>query len=100
MLTAASIALIFLIIEALIVSLVVLAIFAGLVYGMYKLRGVLKRIFPQLQGYTYQIYGIVHGVSDKIAAPFLWVNATYASVQAMVNGVKRDLRHWSGHKTA
>jgi hypothetical protein len=91
MLTAAAIALIFLTIEALIVSFVVLAIVAGLVYGMHKFRGLLKRVLLQLQGLTYQIYGIVHGISDKIVAPFLWINATYAGVQAMVDSVKRRL---------
>ena len=89
MLTAAAIALIFLAIEGLLVSLIPLAIFAGLVYGMRKLRGLLKRILPQVQAITYMIYSTVHDISDKIAAPFLWINATDAYVRTSVRAAKR-----------
>lgn len=91
--TAGSIALIFLIIEASIVSLVFLALFAGMVYGMYKLRGVVKRVMPRLQGLTYQVYTIARTISDKIAAPFLWAHATNANVRAVAGNAKRRVRY-------
>jgi hypothetical protein len=90
--TGASIALIFLIIESMIFVLIGLAIVGGMVYGMHKLRGVLKRLFPQLQGYSYTAYTTVHGLMDKVITPFLWAQGTNANVRAAANAAKRRVR--------
>jgi hypothetical protein len=90
--TVASVALIFLIIQALVVSLVPLAIVFGLVYGMHKLRGVTVKYMPKAQGITYQIYTITRQVCDKIAAPFLWAHATSANARAAAGSAKRRAR--------
>ena len=87
--TAASIALILLIIESMLGVLIVLAICAGMVFLMYKLRGWVKRVMPQAQHFTSQVASTVHEVSDKVAEPFIKANAAVVQVRATVDSAKR-----------
>lgn len=90
--TEASIALIFLIIEAMIFGIVFLALFVGIVYGMHKLRGVVKRLMPKGQALTARIYTTTRQVSDKVASPFIWAHAMNANVRASAASAKRRVR--------
>lgn len=87
--TAASIALILLIIESTLGVLIVLALCAGMVYLMHKLRGWLKRVLPQVQSFTSRVANTVHTVSDKVAEPFIKANAAVVQVRATVDSAKR-----------
>ncbi|MCL4507419.1 MAG: hypothetical protein M1140_15580 [Chloroflexi bacterium] len=87
--TGASIALIFLIIETMFVAIVFLALFGAMVFGMHKLRGLLKRYFPKAQQFTRQVYTVTRQISDKVAAPFVWVNGAAANAQATAKGAWR-----------
>jgi hypothetical protein len=89
--TAASIALILLIIESMLGVLIVLAICAGMVYLMHKLRGVVKRVMPKAQHFTSQVAGTVHDVSNEVAEPFIKANAAVVQVRATVESAKRRL---------
>ena len=89
--TAASIALIFLIVETMFAALVFLALFAAMVYGMHKLRGLLKRLFPKAQEITQQVSDITRQVSDRVAAPFLWAQGSAAGARAGVRRAWRNL---------
>ncbi len=89
--TAASIALIFLIIQALIVALIPLAINAGMVFAMIKLRGLLKRVLPKAQGITARVAETAHDLSDKVAAPFITANAVAVEVRTVVKGARNRL---------
>jgi gamma-glutamyl-gamma-aminobutyrate hydrolase PuuD len=87
--TAASIALILLIIEMTLGVFIVLAICAGMVFLMHKLRGVLKRALPQAQDFTLKVANVAHDVSNKVAEPFIRVNAATAQARATVDGARR-----------
>jgi hypothetical protein len=89
--TAASIALILLIIESMLGVLIVLAICAGMVYLMHKLRGVVKCVMPKAQHFTSQVASTVHDVSNKVAEPFIKANAAVVQVRATVESAKRRL---------
>ena len=87
--TAASIALILLIIESMLGMLVILAISGGMVFLMIKLRKGLKRVLPQVQGFTFQVANTAHDISNKVAEPFIKVNSTAVQVRATVQGAKQ-----------
>jgi hypothetical protein len=89
--TAASIALILLIVEALIASVFIFAIFAGMIFLMIRLRMWLKIALPKAQGYTSQINSTTHGVSDKVVSPFMAIHATSAHVRTSARSVRRRL---------
>ena len=90
--TAASIALIFLIIEAMVGVLIVLAISAGLVYMMLKLRGAVKRFMPKAQAFTLQVADGAHRVSDQVAEPFIKANAAAAQARATFDSAARHAK--------
>ena len=96
--TAGSIALIFLIVEALICALVPLAIVGASVFGMYKLRKGTERAMPKAQAFTAQVAATTRTVCDKIADPLIQahtvpdnVRAASASAQARL---KARLERW------
>ncbi len=89
--TAASIALIFLILQVLTVGLFILAICAGLVFAMVKLRGLIKRGLLKAQGFTDQVAYTTHQVSDKVAAPFITANAAAAQVRTIADSARHRL---------
>jgi Na+-transporting methylmalonyl-CoA/oxaloacetate decarboxylase gamma subunit len=89
--TAASIALIILIIESMLFVSVFLVIMAAMVYAMVLLRRLVKRYMPKAQAYSYQVYVVTHRVSDEVAEPFLWAHATTAHLLTSARGFKRLL---------
>jgi hypothetical protein len=92
--TAASIALIFLIIEALIACLVPLALLSGMVfYVMPRLRRVLtQQVLPQGQAITARVYVTTRDVSDKIAKPFVAVHKISDQVRVSAQAAGRRVR--------
>jgi hypothetical protein len=95
--TAGSIAVIFLTIEALIVCLVPLALLAGLVYGMFKLRRALVlQVLPKGQELTARLYRETRAASDKVAAPFMAAHTVgvraHTSTRAAGRTTERTLR--------
>jgi hypothetical protein len=90
--TAASIALVFLIIEMMVGAVIFLAISAGMVYLMHKLRGVVKRVMPRAQNITLLVANKTHDFSDIVAEPFIKAHSATAQARATLDGVKR--RYW------
>jgi hypothetical protein len=89
--TAASIALVFLIVEGLILTVIVGAIGWAVVYLMFRLRRVMKRVLPQARGITTQVATTTHTVSDRIAAPFIGTRATGVRARGIFNGTRRRI---------
>jgi Sec-independent protein translocase protein TatA len=85
----ASVALIFLIIQTMFATLIILVLFAAMVFGMHKLRQLMVRFMPKAQAFTQKVADVTHLVSDKIAAPFLRINGITANVQGTARGAKR-----------
>ncbi len=83
--TARDIALIFLSIEAFIVSLIPLAIFGGLAYGVYRLRGWTKTGLQTAQAYAQTAHEHVEKASRAVVDPLVRVYAMAAMVTTIVN---------------
>ena len=93
--TAASVALIILIIESMLFVSVVLVVMAGMVYAMVMLRRVVKRFMPKAQAFSDQMVTVTRQVCDKVAAPFIWVHATNTHVRTSARAFKTRLnRFW------
>ncbi|MBN1874464.1 MAG: hypothetical protein JXA33_09565 [Anaerolineae bacterium] len=82
---ARDIALIFLSLEAFVVALVPLAIFAGLAYGVYWLKLRIRTGLQIAQGYAQEVYEYVERASKAVAEPFIRVHETTQMVTTMVN---------------
>ena len=87
--TAASIALILLIIEALIFAIVFLMLVGSMVYGMSRLLGAMKRVLPRGQEVTTRIQVTTRQISDRVAAPFIWAHAMNAKTRAVGKSAKQ-----------
>lgn len=86
--TPASIALILLIVQALICALVPLAIAAGLVYAMHKLRQGAERALPKAQAFTAQVAAGTRTICDKIADPLIRAHATAGNAQTVAESAR------------
>lgn len=86
--TPASIALILLIVQALICALVPLAIAAGLVYAMRKLRQGAERALPKAQALTAQAAAGARKVCDRLAEPLIRAHATAGHVQTVAGAAR------------
>lgn len=91
MFTGASIALIFLIIETMFAAIMILALFAAMVFGMHKLRQLVVRYMPKAQAFTQQVADVTHKVSDKIALPFLAAHGGVAHAYGAAKAAKRRM---------
>jgi hypothetical protein len=87
--TGASVALVFLIIQMIFATLIVLVLFAAMVFGMYKLRQVIVRFMPKVHAFTQKVADAAHLISDKVALPFIWANGISANVQGTVKAARR-----------
>jgi hypothetical protein len=86
--TPRDIALIFLSLQALVVGVVPLALFAALAYGVYKLRGVVQKYLRLAFTYAEKAREAVEKASHKVAAPFIQAQAKWAMFRSIVNNLK------------
>ncbi|MCS7059843.1 MAG: hypothetical protein RMN25_01645 [Anaerolineae bacterium] len=86
--TAASIALILLMIEALICTLAPLGILIGLVYGLRKARQGLAQALPKAQGFTAQAARTTHTVSNRIVEPLIRAHMTADQLWAVIASIR------------
>ncbi|HEY3291692.1 MAG TPA: hypothetical protein VGK87_16285 [Anaerolineae bacterium] len=91
MLTGASIALIFLIIETMFAAFMILVVCTAMVYGLHKLRQLIVRFMPKAQAFTQRVADITHMVSDKIAQPLMAANGGVAHVYGTAKAAKRRM---------
>jgi hypothetical protein len=82
--TSRDIALIFLSLEALVASLVPLALLALLVYAVHRLRGVVRDGLRVALSYAEKARLTVERASHAIAEPFIMINSKVRMVQAIV----------------
>lgn len=79
--TEASIALILLIVPMFLCVLPILALSGAMVFGMHKLRGGLKTVFPRAQHATERMVQVTRQACDKVAQPFIAAQARYAGAR-------------------
>jgi len=82
--TARDIALIFLSLEALVISIVPLALLAGLAYGVYRLKKLVKQYLVLAQHYAQQAHTYVERLSKAVVAPLIRVHTQTQMVTSMV----------------
>lgn len=87
--TARDIALIFLSLEALVIALVPLAIFAGLAYGVYKLTQITRTYLQLAQSYAQKAYDVVERASIAVAEPFIRVHAASKGVTTVLERLRK-----------
>ncbi len=81
--TARDIALIFLSLEALILGLVPLILFAALAYGVHRLRGWTIHALRGLTGRLLALQARVEGVAARIVSPFIAVRSRWHQLATM-----------------
>ncbi len=85
------ISLIFLIVQALLLSLVPLAIVGGMAYGMYRLHAVVRRLFARVRSIVAIVHMQVERASATVAAPLISAHAMAARVGAWKRFVAKEL---------
>jgi hypothetical protein len=83
--TAANIATIFLVIQGLIILIVLLALTVVMTKVTIELRRKVREVMPQIQGHARRLSSTTEDVSQKVAAPFVRLNASQARFHAMRN---------------
>lgn len=86
------IALIFLLVQAIILSLAPLAIVVGVVYGLRKLLAALPPVFVKARALVAMIHMRAEQVSAIITAPILSAYALAARLDAWKRFIARELR--------
>jgi hypothetical protein len=81
--TLANIATIFLILQALIILIVLLAVSFGLARAMMIVRRKTVEVMPQIQGKARQLADTTETVSQKVASPFIRLEANQARLRGM-----------------
>ncbi len=98
--TAGSIALILLIIEAVVLLIVPLAILAGLVYGMHRLRGFLVRVMPTVHAYATLANVKTRQFADAAVAAVIQAQTAPDNLRAAARAARRRgterWNHWLG----
>jgi hypothetical protein len=98
--TAASIALILMLVPTILCTLPILAITFAMVFGMHKLRGGVKQVMPRAQHATERMVQITRQVCDKAAEPFIAAQARSASMRTNISSARRYAREkYAGFKT-
>jgi hypothetical protein len=85
--TARDIALIFLSLQALVIALIPLALFAGLAYGVYRLQKLVKQYLKLGQVYAHKAHGYVEQASRKVVDPLIAVHTTARMTTTMVEKI-------------
>ena len=81
--TLANIATIFLILEGLIILIVLLALSFGLARAMMIVRRKTIEVMPQIQGQARRLADTSETVSQKVASPFIRLEANQARLRGM-----------------
>ncbi len=81
--TARDIALIFLSLEALFISLIPLALLSALAYGVYRLIPLVREYLRLAVSYAEQLREMVERASKAVAAPLIWVYCTMRKLHVM-----------------
>ena len=88
--TARDIALIFLSLEALVVSLIPLLLLSALAYGVYRLQKIAKQYLKLGQVYAQKAHAYVEQASRKVVDPFIRVHTkTHAATTIVKKLVSR-----------
>ncbi len=87
--TARDIALIFLSLEALVISLVPLAILSALVYGVFRLTQLVRIYLRKAQVLAQEAHDYVTRASEAVAQPLIKVHATGSQARTMVRKLTR-----------
>lgn len=85
--TVANIAAIFLVLEGLVVLAVVTVLCFGLAKAMIIVRHKTVEIMPQVQGQARRLAVTTDDISQKVASPFIGLNARQTRFQAMAGRV-------------
>ncbi len=80
---AADASLIFLIIPTMVMAFILLAVLAGLVYGMYRFLRILPPKFFTLQGFFYRVQDRMQKAADKAVEPTLRAKSASAGWQTI-----------------
>lgn len=83
---ARDIALIFLSLEALVMAVVPLVLFAGLAYGVYRLQGLVREYLVLAQHYAQIAHEKVEEASRAIAAPLIRAHAIGRMIWTILSG--------------
>jgi hypothetical protein len=86
------VSLIFLIIQAMLLSLVPLAIVGGMVYGMRRLYAVLPGLFARVRAIMAIAHMWIEQVSTTVAAPIISVYALAARLSAWKRYIVKELK--------
>ncbi|MBN1259830.1 MAG: hypothetical protein JXB35_04035 [Anaerolineae bacterium] len=78
------IALIFLSLEAMVMAVIPLALLAGLAYGIYRLRGLVREYLRLAFSYAEMAREWVEEYSRKVAAPFIWFHARVRMIETIL----------------
>lgn len=81
---ARDIALIFLSLEALVILVIPLAFLGGLIYGVHRLRPLVKKGLRTALSYAKKAHAAVEQASLKVAAPFLWLYSNYKFITTII----------------
>jgi hypothetical protein len=81
--TVANIATIFLVMQGLIILVVVTALSIGLAKAMMVVRQKTVQVMPQIQGQARRLAANTDSISEKVASPFIGLNARQERFQAM-----------------
>ena len=88
--TARDIALIFLSLEALVISIIPLFLLSALAYGVYRLQKLVKQYLKLGQIYAQKAHAYVEQASRKVVDPFIRVHTqTYGTTMMMKKLVSR-----------
>ena len=81
------IALVFLSLEALVMTLIPLTLIAGLAYGIYRLRSLVREYLRLAFSYLEQAREVVERASHAITEPFIRVRSTLRMIQVLFQNV-------------
>ncbi len=90
--TARDIALIFLSIQALVISLIPLAIVGALAFGVYKLIGLTRKYLRKAQVIAQQVQYAVERASRAVAEPVVKAHAAWHAAGAVLHSLNRRVR--------
>lgn len=94
--TAASVAALIIIVHLVVLMIVALALGAGSLKAMMVVNSKLRQVMPQAQGYARLLSRKTDDVSQKVAAPFIALDAKQARGAAMRSQATRPVSRWAG----
>ncbi len=89
---AADVSVMWLILPVIFLSLIFLALLVGLIYGTFKLYGIIPTFTGKIQGFLYSVEKVTHKVADGSAKPFILFDEVGAAIKALFKREKRMKR--------